>query len=468
MRVTLLGHATVLVEMGPMKILMDPVLQDPFEDGLVVSCPRRQIDVDRFPPVDVVIISHRHPDHFDLFSLDRLSRNCQVCCPTDPLITHALKLLGFQHVTVLEPGKPMSLEKMEILPTRSENQSVRECGILFRDQTGTFWNQVDTEISPATINSVLQHCARVDLLFAMYASQNFSFFESQDKSFPYETHRQNLQNALMIRPGLTVPGSAGFRFFGEHEWLNRFLFPISRELFLHDLRTLDATLETAIMNPGDVAEINSGDVKIHQQASPFSKTLQDDTHQVSFNPTSTIPPLKDPNPEGYEIREMEGTISKVIKQGLFKFCLEHARNQLEVAGKYFACRAIYGLEVVFPHYSKHWTIDFRSDPICLYSEKNAQANVIHQIAASALNGWILRRRSFFYVRAYSRRFSTYHRVYGDAAGVHVIPVQLPDLLMYYLIYGAEDSSDSARRRIEYEVMQLKRVGNLLDMKPKNY
>lgn len=459
MRVTLLGHAAVLVEMGTMKILMDPVLQDPFEDGLVVSCPKREIDVDRLPPIDVVIISHRHPDHFDLPSLDRLSRNCQVCCPADPLITHALKLLGFRHVTILEPGKPMSVEKIEILPTRSENQAVRECGIVFRDETGTFWNQVDTEISPITINSVIEHCSRVDLLFAMYASQNFSFFESLEKSFPYETHRQNLQNVLMIRPSLTVPGSAGFRFFGEHEWLNRFLFPISRGLFLDDLRTLDATLETAIMNPGDVAEIHDGEVKIQREASPFSRTLEDGTYQIRFNPTSMIPPLGDPNPEGYDLREMEATLSQFIEEGLFKYCQEHFRDRLSVPGKYFACQAIYGLKVVFPNYRIDWTIDFRTDPIGLYREKNSRADIIHQIAASALTGWILRQKSFFYVRGYSRRFTTYHRVYGDAAGVQVIPVQLPDLLMYYLIYGAEDSSDSARRRIEYEIAQIQRKRN---------
>ena len=46
-KVTLLGHATVLVETGPMRILMDPVLQDPFENGMVVSCPKRVIDLDR-------------------------------------------------------------------------------------------------------------------------------------------------------------------------------------------------------------------------------------------------------------------------------------------------------------------------------------------------------------------------------------------------------------------------------------
>ena len=74
-KVTLLGHATVLVETGPMRILMDPVLQDPFENGMVVSCPKRVIDLDRLEPIDVVVLSHRHPDHFDLPSLDRLSRH---------------------------------------------------------------------------------------------------------------------------------------------------------------------------------------------------------------------------------------------------------------------------------------------------------------------------------------------------------------------------------------------------------
>lgn len=454
MRVALVGHATVLVEMGPMKILMDPVLQDPFEDGMVVSCPKREIDIEQLPPIDVIIISHRHPDHFDLPSLDRLSRSCQVCCPADPLISHALKLLGFRHITFLEPGKPLRLEKMEILSTRSENQAVRECGILFRDETGCFWNQVDTEISPITINTVLTLCSTVDLLFAMYASQNFEFFESLDKSFPYETHRQNLQNVLTIRPRLTVPGSAGFRFFGDHEWLNRFLFPISRELFLNDLKTLDAALATAIMNPGDVAEISNEEVKIRRQAAPFSKTLEDDTDRISFIPTSSVPPLTDPNRERYELSTMEQAISQIIEDGLFRYCMENARNCLEAAGKYAACRAVYGIEVVFPQYKMNWTIDFRTDPIRLLRERASQANVVHQIAASALHGWILRRKSFFYIRAYSRRFTTHHRIYGDAAGVHVIPVRLPDLLMHYLIYVAKDSSDAARRRIEYEIRQI--------------
>lgn len=43
MKVTLLGHASVYIEMDGARCLMDPVFQDPFEDTAVVSCPRRSI-----------------------------------------------------------------------------------------------------------------------------------------------------------------------------------------------------------------------------------------------------------------------------------------------------------------------------------------------------------------------------------------------------------------------------------------
>jgi L-ascorbate metabolism protein UlaG (beta-lactamase superfamily) len=43
MKVTLLGHASVLVEMNGATCLMDPVFFDPFEEGAVVSCPERVV-----------------------------------------------------------------------------------------------------------------------------------------------------------------------------------------------------------------------------------------------------------------------------------------------------------------------------------------------------------------------------------------------------------------------------------------
>ena len=47
----------------------------------------------------------------------------------------------------------------ELYPTRSEAASVREFGMVFKDESGVFWNQVDTSLSAATIAAVLERFA---------------------------------------------------------------------------------------------------------------------------------------------------------------------------------------------------------------------------------------------------------------------------------------------------------------------
>jgi L-ascorbate metabolism protein UlaG (beta-lactamase superfamily) len=69
MRITLLGHATVLVEMEGATRLMDPVLVDPFAEGAVTSCPDRRVNSERLPRSDILIVSHRNPDHRGTISI---------------------------------------------------------------------------------------------------------------------------------------------------------------------------------------------------------------------------------------------------------------------------------------------------------------------------------------------------------------------------------------------------------------
>ena len=126
--------------------------------------------------------------------------------------------------------------------------------MVFKDQGGVFFNQVDSPLSASTIDAVRARFGRPDLMFAMYASQNFEFFDSHRTPFPYEAHRQNLETVMRMRPRMAAPGSAGFRFCGDHAWLNAFLFPISAQRFVTDLRALDPEIETCVARPGDVFE----------------------------------------------------------------------------------------------------------------------------------------------------------------------------------------------------------------------
>jgi L-ascorbate metabolism protein UlaG (beta-lactamase superfamily) len=319
MKITLLGHASLLVEMRGATCLMDPVFHDPFEEGAVTSCPRRTVHPERLPPIDLLVVSHRHPDHFDLASLAHVSRDCDAICPADPLIVYGLRQLGFRHIHPVHPMGSISSADFELYPTRSESPGVPEFGMVFQDEGGSFWNQVDGSLSTETIEAVVHRFGRIDLLFARYASQNFDFFENRSTEFPYEEHRQNLESVLRIRPRVVVPGSAGFRFCGPHQWLNALLFPISADRFVADLERLDGSVSTATMMPGDVFEITPRQVAHRLGASAIAVTDEDDRERLRFDPTAPVPELRDANPDGYAKDELAAVTDQFVRVGLGGF-----------------------------------------------------------------------------------------------------------------------------------------------------
>ncbi len=78
LRLTYVGHATVLIELDGVRILTDPILR-----GRVGALRRRGPTPSRgeLDPIDAVVISHAHPDHFDLASLRTLSGDPLVIAP---------------------------------------------------------------------------------------------------------------------------------------------------------------------------------------------------------------------------------------------------------------------------------------------------------------------------------------------------------------------------------------------------
>jgi L-ascorbate metabolism protein UlaG (beta-lactamase superfamily) len=457
MRVTLLGHASVLVELDGATCLMDPVLHDPFEEGMVVSCPKRVVDVDALPPIDILVVSHRHPDHLDLSSLDRLARDVDAICPADPVIIHALQGLGFANVHPVVAMASILGSGFELFPTRSELASIPEIGMVFHDRSGTFWNQVDTPVTDETIEAVRDHFTRIDVLFAMYASQNFEFFESRGTGFPVETHRRNLETVLRIDPAVVVPASAGFRFCGEHDWLNGFLFPVSRERFLADLARLDPHLEAWGIDPGDVLELSvDHGIVCHAAGSPVARTEIHDTQLLAFDPTAPVPPLTDANPDGYPPERLEGLAGGLISE-LSEWVATTAADEDRVLAAYRDHQVRYRIGLVFPDGTERRSdIDFAVDPPQL-SEPffgTPEADLVHRVAASAVAGWAQHRRSFFSVRASSRRFGTVYRLHSDTARVALETQTLPDLLMYYLVYVAQGSEVAALREVDHQLSLL--------------
>jgi L-ascorbate metabolism protein UlaG (beta-lactamase superfamily) len=70
MRITWLGHATVLLELDGVRLLTDPVLGR--RVGPLVRVGGEPVAAAQLGPIDSVLLSHLHADHADLGSLRRL------------------------------------------------------------------------------------------------------------------------------------------------------------------------------------------------------------------------------------------------------------------------------------------------------------------------------------------------------------------------------------------------------------
>jgi L-ascorbate metabolism protein UlaG (beta-lactamase superfamily) len=79
-----LGHATVLINFYGVTILTDPVFFDRIglRFGPITFGPKRYIESalrpDELPPIDLLLLSHAHMDHFDIRSIRKVNRDCVV------------------------------------------------------------------------------------------------------------------------------------------------------------------------------------------------------------------------------------------------------------------------------------------------------------------------------------------------------------------------------------------------------
>jgi L-ascorbate metabolism protein UlaG (beta-lactamase superfamily) len=122
MRITYIGHATLLLELGGVTILTDPN----FDATLGRILPRVSapgIALEKLPALDAILLTHAHADHLSFDSLERLPRNIPLFAP--PVIAQWLRRLGHTHAVDLAPGEQTSLSGVLIYAASATHRGNR-------------------------------------------------------------------------------------------------------------------------------------------------------------------------------------------------------------------------------------------------------------------------------------------------------------------------------------------------------
>ncbi|ALK32694.1 MBL fold metallo-hydrolase [Burkholderia plantarii] len=398
MQIHFLGHASLLIETSAGNILMDPVFGASHQEGLLDVFPKRalrELDALRFA---LLVISHRHLDHFDVETLAGLSRECRVIIPDDDLIAHALHELGYRQVERVHDFDEIAFGEVRLTITRSENR-VPEFGLIVRDGPCLLWNAVDTIVSEATSSRIAAQLGQVDLLIAPWQpllENNFPL--NRSLAFPHERVGAMLEQIARIAPRHVVPGSCMFAYLPPAAFMNQLVFPLTLKRFVRALEqrcpALAASCHAA--QPSDLlrldARAGAAPVVTHAPgASRFAVRLADGGPEPRFDPVRFGVPFEHPASgpgagpdtpaEALQWRVAEAECTDALPRHILGMdpALRAAHREWDV---------IYQLNVVSPTRTQSWHYHLADAAPRAQGGPSDYANLESTITLAALHGLV--------------------------------------------------------------------------------
>ena len=106
MEITYIGHATLLLQIGGVRVLTDPNFE-PTLGRLLARVSAPGVALDALPALDALLLTHAHADHLSFKSLDRLPRDIPLYAP--PAVARWLNRKGYRHATPLDDGESVAI-----------------------------------------------------------------------------------------------------------------------------------------------------------------------------------------------------------------------------------------------------------------------------------------------------------------------------------------------------------------------
>jgi hypothetical protein len=384
-----LGHAMWLCSVGELRLLFDPQLGATHHGGLFEINPPRAVDAEALA-ADFVIVSHRHPDHFDVASLRRLAEldPDSVVITSDELVERTARRVGFNTVARVDALHRIELAGAELLTTPSYGTEI-EWGVMVKSADGVAWNQIDTVLRNThdvrrTLEQAAEGFGRPDLtegielgLVQWQPLLEINHTLARDIGFPLADYRRVLEKIAALGARAVVPASAGARHVGPYTWLNHTVYPVPEARLLRDLAARCPATRGYAGTLGDVFALAGGEVEHRPGAGGDLVAIGAERDPCTFVPY-VIPALEDPNLRGRPEAELRDVATRWIERELLpalekSYPLMNASDPLKLV-----------LEVVYPASRDAFTFVLGAGGARLERRFDDDYDVLNAIAGSQL------------------------------------------------------------------------------------
>ncbi|MBC8069214.1 MAG: MBL fold metallo-hydrolase [Deltaproteobacteria bacterium] len=451
MELCYLGHAMWLCEAAGLRLLCDPLLGRTHHCGVFEVVPRRAVDAAALR-ADFVLVSHRHPDHFDVASLHRLARldADSVVVTPDPLVVWAARALGFTDVRQVPPGTAIDLDGVRMVTTPSLDPA--EWGVMVAAGDASWWNQVDTvQRGPAQLAAVREAAlaglgaTHLDLAAVRWQPMlEIAAQLGESLEFPYRAYDRLLREIAACGATAVVPASCGGSHVAPWEWLDRIVFPLSEARVRRDLAALAPALQVFAGDIGARWRIAGGAIDHDPGGARALVELDGVPDPRRFDPM-VVPALVDPNPSGTSEAIMRPRVRRWIEDELVPGIAESSPRW----GADDAVRLV--IRIVWPSCEEHYTLLARGRDIELRCTADPEWDVLDAIAGSLLWEVVEGRRGWgdvLLAGALRARTRAYRIEAGSAADEGRLR-QL-DIGATFLYYGLSYDA-STERAVRWEV-----------------
>lgn len=171
MRVSFIGHASILIDTGTVRILSDPWWRGPCFGAQWWIYPSPRTDLVSYDNVDYIYISHGHHDHYHPGTLKLFDRKTKVLVSRELDLADSIRSLGFDVIEV-DAVQPIHLSadcRCWIWPTYGgDSLSVIECQGEVSVNANDALHAAPIEVRESAIRRLRDAFPRIDYLFCGY------------------------------------------------------------------------------------------------------------------------------------------------------------------------------------------------------------------------------------------------------------------------------------------------------------